>query len=165
MNSQTPDSNSLPFTVHCLDVGAKSIPKGYRNKAQGCDSYPGIKTRKIAPTPKGLRNPFRVRGISCRYSWGSSATPGYLTKARWAFPDAFRIFCAHSCILPALLFLVSCEKAAEDLSLNEIPSEQLRVVLKGYDGDWRTGTDQARGVPAPPSESILPPNAVRILVV
>jgi SagB-type dehydrogenase family enzyme len=50
----------------------------------------------------------------------------------------------------------------EPLSLNQVPMEQLRTMLKGYPGDWRGDTDQSRGLPAPPSRKPVPKGAVRI---
>ena len=42
--------------------------------------------------------------------------------------------------------------------LDEIPIGQLRVTLKGYPGDWRSDTDQSRGVAEPPRNRPLPEN-------
>jgi SagB-type dehydrogenase family enzyme len=61
-----------------------------------------------------------------------------------------------------LVLSVSCEKTRDDRDLSQIPNQQLRTVLKGYAGDWRKDTGQARGVPAPPTETPLKPGAVRI---
>jgi len=49
--------------------------------------------------------------------------------------------------------------------LNELPIEQLRVMLRGYDGDWRTDTDADRQLPAPPAAKPIPPGAKRIPLV
>ncbi len=43
--------------------------------------------------------------------------------------------------------------------LDELSSDQLRVFLKGYVGDWRGSTDQSRGVPAPPVQQPIPEDA------
>lgn len=43
--------------------------------------------------------------------------------------------------------------------LNEQSSEQLRLFLRGFTGDWRTGTDQNRGLEAPPAQTPLPQDA------
>lgn len=56
----------------------------------------------------------------------------------------------------------SCEKPAATRDLSEIPNEQLRDFLKGYPGDWRGDTGQARGLPEPPGETPMAPDGVRI---
>ena len=46
-------------------------------------------------------------------------------------------------------------------TLKEIPLDQLRMMLKGYPGDWRQDTDHAKGIEAPgPAE--LPADAVLV---
>jgi SagB-type dehydrogenase family enzyme len=77
------------------------------------------------------------------------------------------IFC-----LPALLAVASCscrerpggpeESKAEVLPLDRLPMEQLRQVLKGHIGDWRSDTDQSRGLPAPAALKTVPAGAMRI---
>jgi len=51
---------------------------------------------------------------------------------------------------------------AEVKPLTELPREQLRVLIKGHMGDWRTATDQRRGVPVPPVQRPVPDDAKRI---
>lgn len=46
--------------------------------------------------------------------------------------------------------------------MNQVPIEQLRVMLKGYPGDWREDTDQSNGLPAPPIHKAVPDTAMRI---
>ncbi len=53
-------------------------------------------------------------------------------------------------------------ESAEALPLNELSLEQLRVVLKGYPGDWRADTDQSKGLPSPLQTKPVPPGAERI---
>ncbi len=47
-------------------------------------------------------------------------------------------------------------------TLKDIPTPQLRSVLKGYDGDWLEDNDMGRGVAEPPRQKPLPADAVRI---
>lgn len=47
-------------------------------------------------------------------------------------------------------------------ALDEIPLEQLRVFLRGYVGDWRPDTDEAKGVPAPPVQKPYPEGAALV---
>jgi SagB-type dehydrogenase family enzyme len=49
--------------------------------------------------------------------------------------------------------------------LNEIPMEQLRVVLKGFPGDWRADGERSRQQPEPPAEKPVPADAKRIALV
>jgi SagB-type dehydrogenase family enzyme len=46
--------------------------------------------------------------------------------------------------------------------LNELPVEQLRAMLKGYDGDWRADSDASRDVPEPPAAKPIPADAKRV---
>lgn len=46
--------------------------------------------------------------------------------------------------------------------LNELPMEQLRVMLRGFSGDWRVDTDRARGLPEPPAIKPVPDGMRRI---
>lgn len=43
--------------------------------------------------------------------------------------------------------------------LNEIPLAQLRVLLKGFPGDWRKDAEAAASAAEPPREKALPPDA------
>jgi len=47
-------------------------------------------------------------------------------------------------------------------TLDEMSTEQLRVFLKGYVGDWREDTDQSRGIPEPPFLKDVPQDGVTI---
>jgi len=47
-------------------------------------------------------------------------------------------------------------------ALDEFSREQLRVFLRGHTGDWRTDTDQNRGIPAPPTQQPIPHDAAII---
>jgi len=49
--------------------------------------------------------------------------------------------------------------------LNAIPMEQLRVMLKGYPGDWRPDSDRERGLPEPPAQKPVPADARRFPLV
>ncbi len=49
--------------------------------------------------------------------------------------------------------------------LNEIPLSQLRVMLKGYAGEWRADSDRNLQQPEPPAEKAVPPGAKRIALV
>ena len=49
--------------------------------------------------------------------------------------------------------------------LNEIPLAQLRVMLKGYPGEWRADSDRNQRQPEPPAEKTVPPGAKRITLV
>jgi len=44
-------------------------------------------------------------------------------------------------------------------TLDQIPLDQLRVLLKGYSGDWRKQTDHAKGVPPPSIQKPYPEDA------
>jgi len=44
-------------------------------------------------------------------------------------------------------------------ALNEMPTRQLRMFLRGFTGDWRTNTDKNRGIEAPPAQTPLPQDA------
>ncbi len=61
---------------------------------------------------------------------------------------------------------VAAESLAPDAEvikpLNEIPLAQLRVMLKGYSGDWRNDSPQAQGVAAPSATKEVAPNVKRI---
>ncbi len=49
--------------------------------------------------------------------------------------------------------------------LNEIPIEQLRVILKGHAGDWRADSDRSQQRPEPPAEKPVPGDAKHIALV
>jgi len=65
---------------------------------------------------------------------------------------------------PALLvfLILSLTAHAEVKPLTELPREQLRMLIKGHMGDWRTETDQRKGVPVPPALRPVPADAKRI---
>ena len=46
--------------------------------------------------------------------------------------------------------------------LNEIPIAQLRVLIKGFPGEWRPDSDREHQTPEPPAEKAVPPGAKRI---
>ncbi len=46
--------------------------------------------------------------------------------------------------------------------LNEIPIAQLRVLLKGYPGQWQPDSDRSHQQPEPPGEKSIPPGSRRI---
>ncbi len=49
--------------------------------------------------------------------------------------------------------------------LNEIPIEQLRVLIKGYPGEWRPDSDRSHEQPEPPAEKLIPDGARKIALV
>ena len=49
--------------------------------------------------------------------------------------------------------------------LNQIPIAQLRVLIKGFPGDWREDSNRAQERPAPPLEKPVPAGAQRIALV
>ena len=49
--------------------------------------------------------------------------------------------------------------------LNEIPIAQLRVLIKGYPGEWRPDSDREHQTPEPPAEKAVPASAKRIALV
>jgi SagB-type dehydrogenase family enzyme len=49
--------------------------------------------------------------------------------------------------------------------LNEIPIAQLRVMLRGFPGEWRPDSDRDQQRAAPPAEKAAPPGAMRIALV
>ena len=63
-------------------------------------------------------------------------------------------------------FLCACTTLlAEDSApkpLDALPYDQLRMFLKGYNGDWRPQSDREKGIPAPPATKSSPPDARRI---
>lgn len=67
-----------------------------------------------------------------------------------------------SCLL--VFALAGCGKPEKGAvrELNEIPVEQLRVVLKGFPGDWRADSDQSKGIAEPPAVKPAPPGATRM---
>jgi SagB-type dehydrogenase family enzyme len=46
--------------------------------------------------------------------------------------------------------------------LNELPIPQLRVLLKGFPGEWRADSDRNHAQPEPPAEKAIPVGAKRI---
>ena len=96
--------NQTPkFHLIGTDVDAKSIPKGLRNIARGCGSYPGSLQGNKERALKGLRNRLIINSqalqawlISSRFSRGSFATPGFDSKARWALLRIHRLFASTS---------------------------------------------------------------------
>gem|GEM_PF-61620 len=74
----------------------------------------------------------------------------------------------------ALFLLTACDyrqpqpppPAPEKLrQLNEIPIAQLRVMIKGYPGEWRPDSDRSHERPEPPAEKPIPAGARRIALV
>ena len=68
----------------------------------------------------------------------------------------------------ATCLLTCCERAKDDSpppELNQMPVAQLRAMLKGFDGDCRPDSDKEHGVPPPPAEKAIPPDATRIPLV
>ena len=57
-----------------------------------------------------------------------------------------------------LLLLPLYAHATEVKPLTELPREQLRMLIKGHMGDWRTATDQRKGIPVPPAQRPVPPD-------
>ena len=49
--------------------------------------------------------------------------------------------------------------------LNELPIAQLRVLIKGFAGEWRSDSDRNHAQPEPPAEKAVPPGAKRIALV
>ena len=47
-------------------------------------------------------------------------------------------------------------------ALSEMPVRQLRMVLRGYAGDWLGDSDASRGLPAPPAQKPVPWGARKI---
>jgi SagB-type dehydrogenase family enzyme len=50
----------------------------------------------------------------------------------------------------------------EPIPLNQLSNDQLRVFLKGYEGDWRKDTDQSQSKAPPAPEKSYPDEAERI---
>ena len=96
-------------------------------------------------------------------------------RRRLRFPkrSAYGLLCAGTGL--ALAFFQSgCDAKKEPPAargdarirqLNEIPIEQLRVVLKGFPGDWRPDSDRSQQRPEPPAEKPVPSGAKRIALV
>jgi len=72
-------------------------------------------------------------------------------------------------ILAAATCLLTCCERAKDVSpplgLNQMPVAQLRAMLKGFDGDCRPDSDKEHGLPPPPAEKAIPPDAICISLV
>ncbi len=51
---------------------------------------------------------------------------------------------------------------SETRPLNELSTEEQRVFLKGYPGDWRKDTDKSKDVSEPPADKPAPDDAKRI---
>ncbi len=77
---------------------------------------------------------------------------------------------AGACLMLALGF-AACDSShkqrdAERIrELNEIPIAQLRVMLKGFPGEWRADSDAIRGKHEPPYGKPVPPGAKLITLV
>lgn len=56
-------------------------------------------------------------------------------------------------------------KAEQVRELNEIPIEQLRVLIKGFPGEWRPDSDRSHARLEPPAEKAFPDSAKRIALV
>ena len=65
------------------------------------------------------------------------------------------------CLTFCSILTIGCTTSSQQLpkALNELPPAQLRVFLRGFTGDWRTDTDQNRGVGAPPAQKPMPQDA------
>jgi len=62
--------------------------------------------------------------------------------------------------------LIHADKQTHDVrSLDELPQAQLRAFLKGFPGDWRDDTGEARGRPAPDRVKPIPTEAVTYALV
>lgn len=82
--------------------------------------------------------------------------------------------CVAGCALALAFALAACDRAASPSAipaperirqLNELPIEQLRVMLKGYAGDWRGDSDRSQQRPEPPAEKPIPPGARHVALV
>ena len=62
----------------------------------------------------------------------------------------------------ASLLCASATLLAESQPLDSFSYDQLRVFLKGYDGDWRPHSDREKGIPAPPATKSSPEGARRM---
>ena len=60
------------------------------------------------------------------------------------------------------LLCASAALLAESQPLDSFSYDQLRVFLKGYDGDWRPHSDREKGIPAPPATKSSPEGARRM---
>jgi len=56
-------------------------------------------------------------------------------------------------------------EAEQVRELNQIPIAQLRVLIKGFPGDWRADSDRSQERPEPPAEKTIPAGAKRIALV
>jgi len=80
------------------------------------------------------------------------------------------LFAASACIALALLHS-GCDSSTKQREaerireLNEIPLAQLRVMLKGYPGDWQRDSDRSQQRPEPPAEKAVPNDAKRIALI
>ena len=75
---------------------------------------------------------------------------------------------AAGCALGGLFVACDSRPPAEPEAirpLNQIPIAQLRVMLKGYAGDWRADSDRAQKRPEPPAGKPVPADAKRIALI
>ena len=56
----------------------------------------------------------------------------------------------------------SAQQPQKIRQLNELPIAQLRVLLKGFPGEWRPDSDRSHAPPEPPAEKPIPADAKRI---
>ena len=82
----------------------------------------------------------------------------------------FALLASGTCLLLALGFpacdLSHKQSDAEPVrELNEIPIAQLRVMLKGFPGEWRADSDAVQRGKEPPPEKPVPPGAKLIALV
>lgn len=82
----------------------------------------------------------------------------------------FRLLASCACLMLAL-GLPACDSSKKQdeaeivRELNELPIAQLRVMLRGFPGEWRPGSDRNQQRPEPPAEKAVPPDAKRIALV
>lgn len=109
--------------------------------------------------------------ISCKQPAASSREGRRLVVSLMHRPGSRITRFATPVIFPLLLSLCSCATKpttapqslqAETRTLDQISTEQLHVFLKGYNGDWRKGTPESRGITAPPIQKQYPENATLI---
>jgi SagB-type dehydrogenase family enzyme len=73
-----------------------------------------------------------------------------------------RIFFRGLLLVALILAAISLRSPGPPRTVKELSQQELRATLKGYPGDWRPDTDREKGLPEPPRQKPVPPDAVRI---
>ncbi len=111
--------------------------------------------------PKG-RHPELVEG-----SLTSAGSGGAEQASAFGLPSGILCLLGAAASLALAFSHTGCDRhraqAPEKIrELNETPTAQLRVWLKGFPGEWRPDSDRSHAQPEPPAEKPIPAGAKRI---